>query len=246
MKQMGSDSSGSQWISALDAARLVALRLGSEGAAKDAIGERLRDCALEASCSWYSEGADIDHVSSDYPIQSDTLLGTGYAWTVSPQTNAVGKAKLGWRMWVQSHNWNKDVGRWRWREGLFITSAPPQVPHSLTDDSVPLRSRVPIRFVASGVHFRKSQIIDLAGFLTQAARSPAGRKPADVWSDWTAEIVLMEHEGEIDLTITPDKLLAKVADRLAERGILGPDRAQTYPRAKAVVEVLRNRGNLTI
>lgn len=231
-----------EWIPALAAVHLLSPILGSDKAAKEAICERLRDCALETSCAWVCYGADIGDFDDVQPKQSNTKFGSGYAWIVA--SDKVGTSTLGWAFWSHSRDWEKDVKRWRWHLGLFVVTRPAVVISPRPDD--PLELRFPSRMIASQVHFKKNQILNLGGQPTYEKRmpSPAGRKPSDAWAEWVAEIVLLEHEGGIDLTTTPDKLRETIDNKLASLGIEPPSRSRTYPVAKAIMEALRKRGRL--
>lgn len=239
------EHSAGEWIPVIDAVQMLAPHVGGEKAAKEAISERLRECALDASPLWTSHGPDVGAVLSTRPTASESTIGPGFAKSVSPE-NPPGKIKLSIGFWTYSQDWYRDVGRWQWRDGLFIVSSPPALPPEFKGKNVPFLAKIGTRHVAFGVHVRRGQIEDLAGLLAHQAkqRSNAGAKPLDLWAEWVAELVLLEHEGLINLPMTADKLLGKVANRLAERGIEGPSRSRTYPVAKATIEALRDRGNL--
>lgn len=261
---LGSRESPIEWIEPKEAVHLLSSRIGGDIAAKVAIAERLKDGAIECTHVWISEGPDIGQIEAKRPKFPTKQQGDISGPWVSAVQRSKGPVMLGGAFWRYSDDWDADLKRWNWHEGLFVASR--NGPMVASVDGVPAQqtnSHSRSRMIVAGIRFSREDVENISpamkdssdvqiqsGFglrdesVAKPGNSNAGSKPHDKWAEWVAELVMMEHEGEILVSITPEKLLSRVADKLAKRGIEGPTRSRTYPVAKAVVDVLRQRGNL--
>lgn len=105
-----------------------------------------------------------------------------------------------------------------------------------------------------GVRFLRSDLkrmlpgakMDEAQPVAVAQREAGGRPMSALWPDWVAELVSYVHESGIPDGIGSagaDDLVAKVAGRLADRGLDAPARTTVLATAKAVLWRMRDDRN---
>lgn len=247
----------SEWVSALQAVHLLALKMGNDSKAKKAIVERLRDGAIDARAVWMAmavdvgrpyvlrpisfeieEGEKIPAISSRQmheqarPITSMTRYGDGLAFMVN---NA---DIFGGMLWKGATK--PDMKRWDWAEGMFLVSyaagtwKQPEIPQAISE-------KYPMRMFVLGTEFKRAHIEGIVG--REASQEVAvkpetrGRKLSESFPDWVAAVVALHHEGELD-GITETHLIRKVATYLAAKGIDHPTDTTVRATAKAVVKIL--------
>jgi len=153
-----------EWINPIDAVHWLSPKIGGDAAAKSTIVERLRDGAIECSFVWMSVGPDIGPISNkrpNYPIIG-AKSGTG-SW-VTPIHRGKGPIILGWAIWHYSDDWDADLNRWNWREGVLVASSYPT--SAVVVDGVPineLKMKARKRMVVSGVRFSRDDIAKIFG-----------------------------------------------------------------------------------
>jgi hypothetical protein len=75
-----------------------------------------------------------------------------------------------------------------------------------------------------------------------ASVGKGGRRPSEKWPDWVAELVAVVHDEGIPGGVGSqgqEKLLERIANALAERGLEGPARTTVQPVVQAVLDRLR-------
>jgi hypothetical protein len=81
---------------------------------------------------------------------------------------------------------------------------------------------------------------------TSVRNGSGGRPRSEYWTDWVAELACLIHEEGLPTGVGSqgaDALIARVADRLAQRGLEGPARSTVQPTAIAILRRLRDAEN---
>jgi hypothetical protein len=196
---MGKSADG-EWMRPKDAVYRLSPFVGGDEAATRLIAGRLRDGALSARAEWMSVGADVGGVTNlrlkstpipgtdsgdgegpNYseeflivPEQSDTKIGSGYAYDVTKADGRIAELKMGF--WNAGTNWADDEIRWDWNTGIFIITSPARIANSPENQHVDIKDRLPIRHVAYGVKFLKSEIEKITDSFRKTTDSPLQRK----------------------------------------------------------------------
>lgn len=222
-------------MSAIEAVYLIGPHVGGDVAAKLMISERIRDLKLAMAVEWFSEGADVGGLPKSRPIESKTKLGEQYATIVTPENKSGSPIFLGGLFTLSSDNWEKDVERWIWGIGLFVTTEKP-LTKGLPIKKSPLRLTLPRRMVAYGVHFRRMEIIQLLPQVVienKTPPSPAGRKRDVRWNAWVAEACYYIHSNGYPEAMSGSEFARTVVDILVHRQIetLEPGTYESTARA---------------
>jgi len=107
-----------------------------------------------------------------------------------------------------------------------------------------------VRIQAFGVRFHREDVEQVCRALEKTSERPApplaeehgGRPMSKLWPGWIAELSALIHEEGVPPgtgSQGSDDLIAKVADRLAGRGLEAPSRTTVQVTAKAVLRRLR-------
>lgn len=193
-------SADDEWMWPTDAVYRLSPLVGGDDAAKRLIAGRLRDGVLSARAEWMSVGADVGGVTNprlkrtpipgtdngdgegpDYleeflivPEQSDTKIGSGYAYQVTKADGRIAELKQGF--WTAGTDWANDELRWDWGTGIFIITTPARIPNPPESQNVDIKFCLPTRHVAYGVKFSRSEIEGIAASYRKNDAPPLQRK----------------------------------------------------------------------
>jgi hypothetical protein len=159
----------SGWIEPWDAVNRISHFVGGDAVAKRMLADRVRDSQLELSAGCLTEGADLGAISSTIPKLSDVKFGTNFAWQISCIPGK--RLQIASGFWSSSVDWEKDLKRWRWGDGIFVVSSPPLSANN-PNAYIPLRHGLPRRLVAYGVSFNLSEIEALLPAAVQVGPPP--------------------------------------------------------------------------
>jgi hypothetical protein len=183
--QNSTDEDEESWVSAIEAVHLISRSVGGDKKAKSAIAERMFDGSIMPHALWMSEAANVGepylHRSLTYPedwtqdrikkwrnenailmkirmtapFQSDEKTGSGYAYMVkvSPER----KLFVSSGFWKLSEDPKRDQKLWDWGEGMVVVTKPPL--GELNPSPRLMEAEFGRRFVAFGLHFKRSDIL---------------------------------------------------------------------------------------
>jgi hypothetical protein len=110
-----------------------------------------------------------------------------------------------------------------------------------------------VRYQVFGVKFHRGDLRKMVpgAFEPQPepsapARDTGGRPMSPLWPEWVAELTALVHDEGVPQGSGAggaDALIARVADRLAARGLEGPSRSTLQETARAVLRRLRDAEN---
>jgi hypothetical protein len=242
-----------EWIEPLEAVDWLAPRLGGEAQAKSAILGRLIDGRIHCTCIWTCEQPDIGPLPQLRPREVSNPSKSDQAFYVSELSTPSSVTLLGGAMWNRGEHWDEDQKRFKWAEGLFVSSFDNGVMvTSNTEDGDSQGRLLRGRIVAYGVRFNRANVeAIMAGASgvsqgvntndantrspSQAKPSPAGRKRDPDWEPWIAEVVIYAQLFSYDPSMSAAAFHRIIHQRLGERGIEGPSEEKTAKAIRAIL-----------
>ena len=247
------------WISALDAAQLLAANDGNLASAKSLLAESMQEGMLSCRAYCWCQEADIGSVNlgdiewSGYTpsrerkgqIDKNVLCMPGEEESHVDVTRDVFLKTSGWEIAPD------DV---RWSDGLFVARRPaeflPNVGNALSTEMMIRRFVYHLQFHVSEIgvlipstaangpneNCDNEEPTELAidSYLSGRARDP--------WSIWVATVVTHALDGRITTGKGAMAKLMRLADkRLVALGLKSPSRSRIYPAASAVIHELEKR-----
>jgi hypothetical protein len=238
-----------EWMEPLAAVDWLAPKLGGEAQAKTALLNRLIDGRIHCTCVWTCEQPDIGPLPQLRPRQVSSPSKPSEAFYVSELTTPGSVTLLGSTMWDRGQHWDEDQKRFKWAEGLFVSSFDNGVMvTSNTEDEHTQATLLRGRTVAYGVRFNRAQIeaivaggADVSPTMSASSGSPsqnksssAGRKSDLDWNPWIAEIVMHIYDTGFDPTISQAKFYDIIDDRLRKKDIEGPNKSKVERAISAI------------
>jgi hypothetical protein len=247
---------------------LLAPHFGNDRKAKKALVERLQDSAVLATAWWIATGYDVGApyvpwgvetpgdsssplspaelhdltVESSKPDVSQSKAGPNRALTVSD-----GDILIGGQFWSQVTK--EDQKQWDWASGLFKCSYPTcegmaRVGGKLGSKSMPIER---MRMYALGVHFHRPDLLQMIRARAEGEvskpepSSKRGRKRSDDWSRWIAEVIFVLLDEKNIETLTANKLVERVEDRVASTSGSLLSKSTVHDAAQQALDLLRKK-----
>jgi hypothetical protein len=151
---------------------------------------RLKRTPILGTDNGDGEGPDYLEEFLIVPEQSDTKIGSGYAYQVTKADGRIVELKKGF--WTAGTNWANDELRWDWGTGIFIITTPARMANPPENQNFDIKLCLPTRHVAYGVKFSRSEIERIAASYRKNDAPPVKRKHrrAARKHDW--EVILIE------------------------------------------------------
>lgn len=231
----------SEWITPREAVNQLSHVAGSDAAAKTLIADNIFDGEISITAKWMALGADLGPISTQCPQVSATLIGPYHAREVTLDRDT--KMFLGPAFWRDSHDWQSDVARWDWGGAIFVVSKPP--PKKTIRSTRTPELVYGTRHTAGGLMLAADHIASIAGRLAgtpvkpKKPRGNGGRTRSEHWIEWTAELVQLERDGELQDSMSATALCEALNKRLTARGMEEVPNKTAHRTANAVLLRLR-------
>lgn len=241
-----------EWIEPLEAVDWLAPRIGGEAQAKSAILGRLIDGRIHCTCTWTCEQPDVGPLPQLRPRQVTNPSKPSEAFYVSEINAPSSVTLLGGAMWDRGEHWDEDQKRFKWAEGLFVSSFDNDVViMSNFEDSVSRKEFLAGRIVAYGVRFNRGQVEAIVttnsensdrahtsgmdiNSRSQVEPSPAGRKMGNDWFYWIAEVVWHLHECGFDSSVTRTEFFKIINHKLLKQTLPAPNEDKVKKAISAI------------
>lgn len=244
-----------EWLTALEAVTRLSATLGDSDRAKSVLLSRLQDGVLTGRADSICQEADLGKISLDDLEWGEYRTSTPHEGQIDksflrPNREPYESEAVPKDFFLRSDGWALDLDKCHWDHGLIVVTRPANI--RTADRKNEGSSLLRIRRLVFGLELARSDVesivpspqtksVALASTIKEIGSQG---NASQTWANWVAELVLMQHNGDIDAKTKAADLVKKVGDQLAVKGISSPSRSRTHPVASAVIKALRDHGNL--
>lgn len=248
-KKHGLPLSETGWISALDAAQLLAAHDGDLDTAKSLLLESMQEGKLTSRASCWCQEADVGDVRW-HDLEWSGLTPSREHKGQIEQTVFYEPAKgeehvdLPSDLFLKSINWTIYLDDIQWEAGYFIAKRPAEF--LLGKNPGPCTEKM-IRRFAVGLQFHVKEIGAIATARTaeQVAADSGllatrrGRPLHESWPRWVSELIVLYRKGSLTENSRASEILAWISNALTREEYIVPHKSNTSPVATAVIDTLK-------
>lgn len=219
---------------------------------KSTVIEMIQDCRFNLKCRDILEEADIGEINMRRTSKirlHEGQKGRGFRHRKGiPQKHM----PLSDDFFSRSDNWVIDPLRIDWRNGLIVATAPTRFePGWERADSSALTRRAASRvmifndesLIPANPLLEKTYMADapdekeISPDMTKKEKLKSGRKRANSWNDWVAELVIVAQSEGVHLFESGEALHGEIEDRLIARKVESPE----WGTVEKAISAIRNR-----